>query len=132
MQQGQLDIKQQALIEKSAKDVSDLAARLEQIASRPGSPYADALKIVARAQLTQDPDSALKKQAVEARKVIDDTQAKHRAQLAPAWQRTENLFKKFANSADYVSPANPYETPNVGNSSIPPDVQALLNKHLIK
>lgn len=128
MQQGQLDIKQQALIEKSAKDVSDLAARLEQIASRPGSPYADALKIVARAQLTQDPDSALKKQAVEAQKVIDDTQAKHRAQLAPAWQRTENLFKKFADSADYVSPANPY----VGNSSIPPDVQALLDKHLIK
>jgi len=132
MQQGQLDLRQQQLIEKSAKDVNDLATRLEQISNKPGSPYAEALKIVARAQLTQDPESALKKQAVEAQKVIDDTQAKHRAQLAPAWQRTENLFKKFANSADYVSPANPYETPNVGNSSIPPDVQALLNKHLIK
>ena len=128
MQAGQLDVKQQALIEKSARDVQALAEQLERTATKPGSAYAAAVKAVQDAALVSDPESPLKKKAAEAQKIINDTKAQHERILSNAWQQTENLVKKYA-GPDYVQGFNPYASSSASNH--PADIKSLIDKYAV-
>jgi hypothetical protein len=128
VQAGQLDVKQQALIEKSAGDVRLLAEKLERDANKPGSAYAAAVKAVQDAALVSDPESPLKKKAVEAQKVINDTKVEHERILSNAWQQTEKLVKKYA-GPDYVQGINPYASSSASNH--PADIKSLIDKYAV-
>jgi hypothetical protein len=128
MQEGQLDVKQQALIEKSARDVQALSEQLERNATKPGSAYAMAVKAVQDAALVSDPDSPLKKKALEAQKIIDNTKTEHERILSNAWRQTENLVKKYAGK-DYIEGINPYASPTAGNH--PADIKALIDQFAV-
>jgi hypothetical protein len=127
-QEGQLDIKQQTIIDRSAHNLDELAKQLEANNAKPNSPYALAVKAIQDAGLVSDPESPLKKKAIVAQKFIDDTKAEHERTLSAAWQRTENLFKKYA-GPNYVPGINPYASSTMSNH--PTDIKALIDQFAV-
>jgi hypothetical protein len=110
---GRIEAKQQAEVDRSAKDVETLALGLEKMRTNPSGRYARNQGLITAAA-AQPGDSQIQEMAKAAIAENAEVDRQHRAQLTTAWGRMTTIAKK--NLPDYDPGVNPY-TPVLDNAA---------------
>jgi hypothetical protein len=115
---GRIEAKQQAEVDRSAKDVETLSLGLEKMRTNPSGRYARNQGLITAAA-AQSGDAQIQEMAKAAKAENAEVDRQHRAQLTTAWGRMTAIAKK--NLPDYDPGVNPY-TPVLDNAApaIPP------------